>query len=75
MKVLATTLFLIGAGAAVAATPSIPVSVVNTPLPVQGTVNANVTGTVAISGTPTVDLNTTSTTPLYVDADRPARRC
>jgi hypothetical protein len=67
--------------AAAPPTPAIPVSVVNTPLPVQGTVNANVSGTVGVSslpavqlsGTPTVNLNTTPTSPLYVDADRSAR--
>jgi len=67
--------------AAAPPTPAIPVSVVNTPLPVQGTVNANVSGTVGISslpavqlsGTPTVNLNTTPTAPLYVDTDRPDR--
>lgn len=66
---LATTLVLIKPGSADAAAtpPAIPVNVVNTPLPVQGSVNANITGT------PTVKLNTTPTTPLYVDAERPAR--
>lgn len=82
LVVLATTLGLIHTGSAVAAiVPAIPVTVVNTPLPVQGSVNANVSGTVGVSslpavvlsGTPTVNLNTTPTTPLYVDADRPAR--
>jgi hypothetical protein len=70
-----------GSIAAAPPTPAIPVSVVNTPLPVQGTVNANVSGTVGVSslpavqlsGTPTVNLNTTPATPLYVDADRSAR--
>jgi len=60
-------------------TPSIPVAVTNTPLPVQGSVN--VSGTVGVSslpavqlsGTPTVNLSTSATAPLYVDADRPAR--
>jgi len=67
--------------AAAPPTPAIPVAVTNTPLPVQGNVNANVSGTVGVSslpavelsGTPTVNLNTTPTAPLYVDADRPAR--
>jgi hypothetical protein len=67
--------------AAAPPTPSIPVAVTNTPLPVQGTVNANVSGTVGVSslpavqlsGTPTVNLNTTPAAPLYVDADRSAR--
>jgi hypothetical protein len=67
--------------AAAPPTPSIPVAVTNTPLPVTGNVNANVSGTVGVSslpavqlsGTPTVNLNTTPTTPLYVDADRSAR--
>jgi len=39
-------------------TPSIPVNVTNTPLPVQGTV--------AISNSPNVTLSNTSATPLYV---------
>jgi hypothetical protein len=93
--VLATTLVLLNTGsvdaqtsrsrpAAVVAAPSIPaiaVEVKNTPLPVQGTVAATVTGMVGVSslpavvlsGTPTVSLNTTPTTPLYVDAERPSR--
>jgi hypothetical protein len=45
---------------------------VNTPLPVQGSVNASVTGTVGVSTLP-ANLNTTPTTPAYVDAERPAR--
>lgn len=62
--------------------PSVPVSVVNTPLPVTGTVNANIgTPTVnanvlgtpnvnaAISGVPNVHVNTDSGTPLVVDPD------
>lgn len=61
--------------------PSVPVTVVNNPLNVQGTVNANVSGTVAVSslpavtlsGTPSVNLSTSPAAPLYVDADRPAR--
>jgi hypothetical protein len=74
-------------GIAAATITSVPVSVVNTPLPVQGTVtanidgmptvNANINGTPTvnanINGTPAVTLNTTPTTPVYVDADRPAR--
>jgi hypothetical protein len=90
--VLAATLTLLNNGPVVAQTshssatpaatlPSIPVSVTNTPLPVTGSVNANVTGAVGVtslpavqlSGTPAVSLNTTPATPLYVDADRPAR--
>ena len=75
--VLTATLVLMGAGAAIAAPPALPVSIVNTPLPVQG----NVTGTVAVSslpavqlsGTSTVKLNTTPLAPAYVDTDRPAR--
>ena len=67
--------------AAAPPTPAIPVAVTNTPLPVQGTVNANVSGTVGVSslpavqlsGTPTVNLSTSPTAPLYVDADRSAR--
>lgn len=84
LVVLATTMVLINTGSAAAwppPTPTAPVKVVNTPLPVQGSVNANVTGTVGVSslpavqlsGTPAVKLNTTPTTPVYVDADRPAR--
>jgi hypothetical protein len=63
--------------------PAIPVTVANTPLPVTGNVNATITGTptvnvnslpaVQLSGTPAVSLNTSPTSPLYVDADRPAR--
>jgi hypothetical protein len=61
--------------------PSVPVSVVNTPLPVQGTVMANitntavpVTGTVAIGSLPAISLNNTSTSPLFVrDVDNPAQ--
>ncbi len=67
---------------------SVPVSVVNTPLPVQGTVNANinnpsftVTGTVGVSslppvtlgGTSAVSLSNTKTTPVFVDTDNEAR--
>ena len=44
-----------------------PVRVVNTPLPVQGTVSAMLIGTSPVS------LSTTPTTPVFVDADRPAR--
>lgn len=44
--------------AAAPPTPSIPVNVTNTPLPVQGTV--------AISNSPNVTLSNTSATPLYV---------
>jgi hypothetical protein len=64
-----------------AATLAVPVTITNTPLPVQGSVNANVSGTVAVSalppvqlsGTPAVSLATAPAAPLYVDADRPAR--
>jgi hypothetical protein len=84
LVVLVTTLVLISTGSAGAWPPTTTtarVKVVNTPLPVQGSVNANVTGTVSVSslpavqlsGTPTVKLATTPTTPVYVDADRPAR--
>jgi hypothetical protein len=82
LVLLATTLVLINTGSAGAATtPAIPVNVANTPLPVQGSVNATVTGTVGVSslpavqlsGTPTVKLNNTPTTPVYVDVDRAAR--
>ncbi len=77
VAVLAVALVSIGTSLASAAPPSLPVSVVNTPLPVQG----SVTGTVAVStlpavqlsGTPAVKLNTTPATPVYVDTDRPAR--
>ncbi len=74
--VLLTTLVLIAAGSAVAVpptTPSVPVTIVNTPLPVQGSVTANVTGTVGVTSLPGVNLNTSPTAPLYVDAERPAR--
>lgn len=72
LAVLATTLGLINTGSVGAAppptaVPAIPVTVANTPLPVQGNVNATLTGT------PAVRLDTTPTTPLFVDADRPAR--
>jgi hypothetical protein len=70
-------------GAAATTIPAIPVTVANTPLPVTGTVNANINGTptvnvaslpaVQLSGTPSVNLSTSPTNPLYVDADRPAR--
>jgi len=83
LAILAATIVLISAAPASSAvlTPSVPVSIVNTPLPVQGTVNAHVTGTVGVSsmpavqlsGTPTVNLNTAPAAPLYVDAERPAR--
>ncbi len=64
--------------AAAPPTPSVPVSVVNTPLPVSGTVNANINGAsvnATINGTPTVNANvsTSATAPLYVDTDTPAR--
>lgn len=52
--------------------PTQSVSVVNTPLPVQGSVNASVTGTVGVSALP-ANLNTTPTTPVYVDTDQSAR--
>jgi hypothetical protein len=76
-------------GAPAAAVAPIPVQVTNTPLPVQGTVNAHinnttalsVTGTVGVSslpavqlsGTSPVSLSNTATTPIYVDTDRAAR--
>lgn len=64
-----------------AALPSVPVTVTNPAVTVQGNVNANVSGTVGVSslpavqlsGTPTVQLNSNPTSPAYVDADRPAR--
>jgi hypothetical protein len=69
LVVLTTALGLLNTGSVGAAStpPSIPVTVQNTPLPVQGNVNATVTNT------PTVRVNTTPTTPIYVDADGPAR--
>jgi hypothetical protein len=67
----------------------VPVQVTNTPLPVQGTVNAHINNTTALpiagtvgvsslpavqlSGTSPVSLSNTATTPIYVDADRAAR--
>jgi hypothetical protein len=69
--------------AAATTIPAIPVTVANTPLPVTGTVNTNINGTptvnvgslpaVQLSGTPAVSVSNTASTPLYVDADRPAR--
>ena len=59
--------------------PPIPVAVVNTPLSVNasvvGTPTVNVSGlpAVQLSGTPTVNLNSSANSPVYVDADRPAR--
>jgi hypothetical protein len=66
---------------AAATTLSIPVSVTNPSLTVQGNVNANVSGTVGVNslpavqlaGTPAVQLNNTPATPVYVDAERAAR--
>lgn len=63
------------------ATASIPVTVVNTPLSVQGTVTANignaavpVTGTVAVSTLPPISFGNTETSPMFVrDVDNPAR--
>jgi len=56
--------------AAAPPTPSIPVSVTNTPLLVTGTVNANIgTPTVNINGTPTVNVNSSATAPVYVDTE------
>jgi len=59
------------------------VSVVNTPLPVQGTVTATINGTptvnvnslpaVQLSGTPNVTLTNTSATPIFVDTGDAAR--
>lgn len=61
--------------------PVVSVKVTNTPLPVQGTVNANVTNTVPVSGTvavnslPAISLNNNTTSPLFVrDVDNPARQ-
>jgi len=96
---LATVLVLINTGSVGAQTrhvnivaaptlPTVPVTVSNVPLPVQGAVNANitngsvpVTGSVSVnslpavqlSGTPAVSVTNTATTPVYVDADRAAR--
>lgn len=64
-----------------ASLPSVPVTVTNPSLVVQGNVNANVNGTVGVNslpavqlaGTPAVRLSNTPTTPVYVDADRAAR--
>jgi hypothetical protein len=61
-------------------TPAIPVSVVNTPLPVQGSVNANVSGSVSVSNSPTVTLssgssvsiNSSEFNPIFVDPDASA---
>ena len=78
------------------ASGSAPVTVVNTPLPVtgsvavggtiavsnfpatqpvSGTVDANITNTptVAFSGTPAVTVSSTASTPVFVDANGPAR--
>lgn len=67
--------------AAAATTLSVPVTVTNPSLTVQGNVNANVSGTVGVNslpavqlaGTPTVQLSNTPVTPVYVDAERAAR--
>ena len=69
--------------AAAPPTPAIPVAVVNTPLPVTGTVNANINGTptvnvnslpaVQLSGTPNVNLATSSTSPAFVEEGYAAR--
>lgn len=61
----AATLILTNSVPARAATPSVPVTVTNTPLPVQGTVQ--------VTGTPAVQVTSSVTAPVYVDADRPAR--
>src|SRR5450759_3881323 len=50
------------------------VQVVNTPLPVQGNVNATVTGNVGLTGSPTVTIGNSATSPVPVrDADNAAR--
>jgi hypothetical protein len=64
--------------ATAAATPSLPVTVVNTPLPVSGTVSANQSGawTVGVNNFPAstpISFSNTSTTPLFVDTERAAR--
>jgi hypothetical protein len=58
----------------------VPTVVTNTPLPVQGTVNAHITnaivpisGTVAVSSLPAVGISNTSSTPLFVDTGDSAR--
>ena len=99
LVILATVAVLISTGtvgaqslrlnsvAATPPTPSVPVSVVNTPLSVTGSVNASITnaalpvvGTVAVSslpsvtlsGTSPVSLNTSEFVPLYVEPDAAA---
>jgi hypothetical protein len=85
LVVLATTAILISTAKLGAAPPppSVPVTVVNTPLPVQGMVTAQISnttlpvaGTVSVGNLPAVQavsLSNTATTPLYVDADRSGR--
>lgn len=88
LRVLATVAVVITTGtvgaspslvpiAAAPPTPAIPVAVTNTPLPVSGTVNANINGTptvnvnslpaVQLSGAPNVNLATSSTSPVFVE--------
>ena len=79
--ILAVAISLLTSAPAPAAptVPTIPVAVMNTPLPVNasisGTPSVNVSSlpAVQLSGTPTLNLNSTPGSPLYVDADRPAR--
>jgi hypothetical protein len=58
-------------------TPSIPVNVTNTPLAVNGTVNANITNTPTvnanIAGVVNANVSTSANAPLYVDTDQDAR--
>ncbi len=65
MPAAAFLLLAVSARPTFAAPPSVPVTVTNTPVPVQGSV--------ALTGTPTVNVPRAPTAPLYVDADRPAR--
>jgi hypothetical protein len=63
--------------------PSVPVNVVNTPLPVTGTVNANINGTptvnvaslpaVQINGTASVNVASSSALPVFVEEGYSAR--
>ncbi len=64
VNVLAIALSLPAGRPALAAGPpsGLNVTVTNTPLPVTGTVNANVTGNVGITGTPSVDVKNFPTT-------------
>lgn len=61
------------ANAPAAATLAVPVTIANTPLPVQGTVGISSLPAVQLAGTPAVQLASTPTQPFYVDAERSAR--